>query len=296
MSKEKQLFCPQRQKVSVYLLAGVAVINLARRRCYFYWTFGKILKEDSVMVFGNNSRVTARRWISLQVGSLSLLPVESGYTHALNQTFVKDDWAEIVNDLTVSSKERSCFVCLCIISASLVLCLGALDNVASFLIFLHASYRRHFCFDSTFGSRYQVYTQLKEFIFIMLMRFVFNTVAVCKNESKVNLAAFPTRSRSQARQIWQLCQQGTSSGQKTTCNLCRGSVISLTFYVLSGFMRWLLLCFPHVFLCSFPMWFPSAPVMHLLHYPSAVSSVFSTRNPQMCFSASMHLQPTRSLV
>lgn len=91
MSKEKQLFCPQRQKVSVYLLAGVAVINLARRRCYFYWTFGKILKEDTVMVFGNNSRVTARRWISLQVGSLSLLPVESGYTHALNQGFVKDD-------------------------------------------------------------------------------------------------------------------------------------------------------------------------------------------------------------
>lgn len=135
MSKEKQLFCPQRQKVSVYLLAGVAVINLARRRCYFYWTFGKILKEDTVMVFGNNSRVTARRWISLQVGSLSLLPVESGYTHALNQGFVKDDWAKIVNNLTVSSKERSCFVCLCIIGAYLVLCLAALNKVPSFFFF-----------------------------------------------------------------------------------------------------------------------------------------------------------------
>lgn len=250
MSKEKQLFCPQRQKVSVYLLAGVAVINLARRRCYFYWTFGKILKEDSVMVFGNNSRVTARRWISLQVGSLSLLPVESGYTHALNQTFVKDDWAEIVNDLTVSSKERSCFVCLCIISASLVLCLGALDNVASFLIFLHASYRRHFCFDSTFGSRYQVYTQLKEFIFIMLMRFVFNTVAVCKNESKVNLAAFPTRSRSQARQVWQLCQQGTSSGQK----LLATSAVVLSFHL--HFMCYLGLCGGF---CSVSLMFSCAP-------------------------------------
>lgn len=141
-------------------------------------------------------------------------------------------------------------MCLCIISASLVLCLGALDNVASFLIFLHASYRRHFCFDSTFVSRYQVYTQLKEFIFIMLMRFVFNTVAVCKNKSKVNLAAFPTRSRSQARQIWQLCQQGTSSGQK----LLATSAVVLSFHL--HFMCYLGLCGGF---CSVSLMFSCAP-------------------------------------
>lgn len=59
--QKRQLFCPQRQKSSFssWLDTTVAVINLARRWSYFYWTLGKLLKEDSVMVFGNNSRVTA---------------------------------------------------------------------------------------------------------------------------------------------------------------------------------------------------------------------------------------------
>lgn len=46
--------------LSPWLGTIVAVINPARRSGNFYWTFGKILKEDTVMVFGNNSQVTAK--------------------------------------------------------------------------------------------------------------------------------------------------------------------------------------------------------------------------------------------
>lgn len=61
--KKNKFSAPNSKKSFLYpteLSCSLAIINLARRRCYFYWSSGKILKEDTVMLFGNNSWMTRK--------------------------------------------------------------------------------------------------------------------------------------------------------------------------------------------------------------------------------------------
>lgn len=62
-NKNKTSFLPPAAKSLPFfpteLARSLAIINLARRR-YFYWSSGKILKEDTVMLFGNNSWMTGK--------------------------------------------------------------------------------------------------------------------------------------------------------------------------------------------------------------------------------------------
>lgn len=54
--KEKNLLPSAAKNLpfSSWLESDVGVINVGGRCCYFYWTFGTILQEDTIMVFGNN--------------------------------------------------------------------------------------------------------------------------------------------------------------------------------------------------------------------------------------------------
>lgn len=61
--KKNKFSAPSRKKFFLFpteLACSLAIINLARRCCYFYWSSGKILKEDIVMLFGNNSWMTGK--------------------------------------------------------------------------------------------------------------------------------------------------------------------------------------------------------------------------------------------
>ena len=101
------------------------------------------------------------------------------------------------------------------------------------------------------------------------MRVVF--VAICKSESEVSLAAFPTRSHVKCSSLVstaQVCRknhlQPLPWSCHFSCSLCVIWVFAVAFRSVSL-----------VFLCSSPVCFPSAPVMRLLHYPSHVPSIFT---------------------
>lgn len=77
-----------------------AVVNLARRCGLLLLDLWENIKGSRHGVLAMIRRWQRRRWISRQVGSLS----SPTCTRALNQAFVRDDWAAMVKDLTVSSK------------------------------------------------------------------------------------------------------------------------------------------------------------------------------------------------
>lgn len=118
MSKERQLFCPQRQKCSFscWLDTTVAVINLARRCCYFYWTFGKILKEDTVMVFGNNSQVTAKE-MDFPSGWQFIFAARGAWIYACSKSGFCQGWLSRdceQSNRELQGEERFCSVVLCL--------------------------------------------------------------------------------------------------------------------------------------------------------------------------------------
>lgn len=135
MSKEKELFCPQRQKSSFsnWLGTTVAIINLARRCCYFHWTFGKILKEGIVMVFGNNSQVTGKE-MDFPSGWQFVFAAHGVWIYACSKSGCCQEWLSWDCEPMSSKKRRdsTALFCLCIANTTAVLCLWALDIATSF--------------------------------------------------------------------------------------------------------------------------------------------------------------------
>lgn len=106
----------------------VAVINLARRCGYFYWTFGKILKEDTVMVFGNNSQVTAKE-MDFPSGWQFIFAAQGVWKYAGSKSGFCQGWLNWdceQSNHELHAEERL-LLCVCYVSSNLMLCLWGFD-------------------------------------------------------------------------------------------------------------------------------------------------------------------------
>lgn len=82
------------KRVHIRITEASFMFSFGRKRGYFYLPSGKILKELS-MVWRIIFKCQGMRWICLQAAFLSSHMSEPWHRGALNQAFVKSDWAVI---------------------------------------------------------------------------------------------------------------------------------------------------------------------------------------------------------